>query len=52
MEILSGELNLKLSQVNGSLMDIIQVQITRAIISDFNDRLMPEIQGAMGTLSS
>ena len=48
----SGELNLRLSQVTDSLMNILQVQITRAINSAINDRVIPEIQNAMCTLSS
>ena len=49
--MLSEELNLKLSQVKDSLMNILQVQITRVINSAINDIVMPEIQNAMGTLS-
>ena len=52
MEMLSGELNLRLSQVKDSLMNILQVQISRAINSAINDRVIPEIQNAMDTLSS
>ena len=52
MEILSEELNLRLSQVTDSIMNILQVQITRAINSAINDEVIPEIQKAMGTLSS
>ena len=52
MEKLSGELNLMLSQVKDSLMIILQVQISRAINSAINDRVIPEIQKAMGRLSS
>ena len=44
MEMLSGKLNLRLSQVKDSLMNILQVQIC--------SRLIPEIQNAMGTLFS
>ena len=36
MEILSEELNLRLSQVTDSLMNILQVQITRTINSAIN----------------
>ena len=52
MGMLSGELNLRLSQVKDSLMNILQVQISRAINSAINDRVIPEIQNAMDTLSS
>ena len=52
MEMLSGELNLRLSQVRDTLMIILRVQISRAIKSAINDRVIPEIQNAMGTLSS
>ena len=52
MEMLSEELNLKLSQVKDSLMNILQVQITRMIKFAINDRVIPEIQNAMGTLTS
>ena len=52
MEMLSEELKFKLSQVKDSLMNILQVQITRVINSAINDRVIPEIQNAMGTLSS
>ena len=44
MEMLSGKLNLRLSQVKDSLMNILQVQIC--------SRGIPEIQNAMGTLFS
>ena len=52
MELLSEELNLRLSQVTDSLMNFLQVQITRAINSAINDKMVPEIQYIMGTLSS
>ena len=52
MEMLSAELNIRLSQVKGSLMNILQVQISRAINSAINDRVIPEIQNAMVTLFS
>ena len=52
MEILSEELNLRLSQVKDSLMKLLQVDITRVINSAIHDRVIPEIQTAMGTLSS
>ena len=52
MEMLSEELNLRLSQVTDLLMNILQVQITRTIISAINYRVIPELQNAMGTLSS
>ena len=54
MELLSGEMNLSemLYQVKDSLMNILQVQISRAINSAINDRVIPEIQKALGTLSS
>ena len=44
METLSGELSLKLSQVIGSLMNILQAQISRAINSAIIDSVIPEIQ--------
>ena len=50
--MLSEELNLGLSQVTDSLMNILQVQITRTINSAINDRVIPVLQNAMGTLSS
>ena len=50
--MLSEELNLRLSQVADSLMNILQVQITKAINSAINNSVIPEIQNAMGTLSS
>ena len=52
MELLSEELNLRLTQVTVSLMNFLQVQITRAINSAINDKMVPEIQNIMGTLSS
>ena len=52
MEMLSEELTLRLSQVADSLMNILQVQITKAINSAINNSVIPEIQNAMGTLSS
>ena len=52
IEMLSEELNLRLSQVADSLMNILQVQITKAINSAINNSVIPEIQNAMGTLSS
>ena len=42
--MLSGKLNIRLSQVKDSLMNILQVQIC--------SRVIPEIQNAMGMLSS
>ena len=45
MEMLSGELK-------DLLMNILQVQIIRAIHSAVNDRVIPEIQSILGTLSS
>ena len=51
MELLSEELNLRLSQMTDSLMNFLQVQITRAINSAINDKMVPEIQNIMGTLS-
>ena len=48
----SLRLNLRLSQVADSLMNILQVQITKAINSAINNSVIPEIQNAMGTLSS
>ena len=52
MEMLSEELSLRLSQVADPLMNILQVQITKAINSAINNSVIPEIQNAMGTLSS
>ena len=52
MEMLSEELNLRLSQVTDSLMNILRVQITRTINSAINNRVIPELRNAMGTLSS
>ena len=52
IEMLSGKSNLRLSQMKDSLMNILQVQISRAISSAINGRVIPEIQNAMGTLSS
>ena len=52
MELLSEEMNLRLSQVTDSLMNFLHVQITRAINSAINDEIVPEIQNIMGTLSS
>ena len=51
-EMLSRDLNLRLSQVKNSLMNILQVQLNKAINSAINCRVIPEIQTAMGTLSS
>ena len=48
MELLSEELNIRLSQVTDSLMNFLQVQITRAINSAINDKMVPEIQNIMG----
>ena len=42
--MLSEELNLRLSQVADSLMNILQVQITKAINSAINNSVIPEIQ--------
>ena len=39
MELLSEELNLRLSQVTDSLMNFLQVQITRTINSAINDKM-------------
>ena len=50
--MLSEELNLGLSQVTDSLMNILQVQITRTINSAINDRVIAVLQNAMVTLSS
>ena len=50
--MLSEELNPMLSQVADSLMNILQVQITKAINSAIKNGVIPEIQNAMGTLSS
>ena len=52
MELSSGELNLLLSPVKDSLMNILQVLMNRAISSAINGRVIPEIQNAIGTLSS
>ena len=52
MEMLSEELNLRLFQVADSLMNILQVQITEVINSAINNKVIPAIQNAMGTLSS
>ena len=52
MEMLSEELNPRISQVKDSLMKMLRVQITRVINSAINDRVMQEIQNAMGTLTS
>ena len=52
MEMFLGELNLRLSQVKDSLMIIIRIQISRVINSAMNDRVIPEIENSMGTLSS
>ena len=50
MEMLSEELNLRLSQVIDSLMNILQVQISRAITSVINDRMIPEKQNNMSSM--
>ena len=50
--MLLEELNLRLPQVADSLMNILQVQITKAIISAINNSVIQEIQIAMCTLSS
>ena len=50
--MLSEELNLGLSQETDSLMNILQVQITRTINSAINDRVISVLQNAMVTLSS
>ena len=42
MELLSEELNLRLSQVTHSLMNFLQVQITRTINSAINDKMAPK----------
>ena len=47
MELLSEKLNLRLSQVTDSLMNILQLQITRTINSAINDRVIPELQNAV-----
>ena len=52
MEMLSEELNIRLSQVADSLMNILKVQITKAINSAINNSVIPEIQNAIVTLSS
>ena len=52
METLSGELNLRLSQVIDSLMNMLQAHISRAISSAIKGRVIPKIQSIMGMLSS
>ena len=42
IEILSGELNARLSQEMDSLMSMMQTQITRTFSSASNDRVIPE----------
>ena len=50
MEMLSEEMNLRLSQVIDSLFNILQVQLSRAINSVINDRMIPEIQSIMSSM--
>ena len=49
--MLSTELNLRLSQVKDSLMNILQLQIRCAINSVYSDRVIPETQNIMGSMS-
>ena len=51
MEMLSEKLNLRLSQVIDSLMNILQVEISRAFNSAINDRVISEIQKVFRSMS-
>ena len=50
IEIISGEMNARLSQDIDSLMDTKQEQINRAISPAINDRVLPEIMNIFGNL--
>ena len=50
IEILSSEMNTRLSQEMDSLMNLMQTQINRAISSAINDRVLHDIQSIMGNL--
>ena len=52
METFSKGINMSLSQEIDSLMTVMHSQINRAISSAVSDRVIPEIQNIMGTLSS
>ena len=52
IEILSSEMNARLSQEIYSLINAMQTQIKTAISSAINDRVLPEIQNIMGSLPS
>ena len=52
MEILSIEINMRLSKKLDSLMSMMHSQINRAISSAISDGVNPEIQNIMGSLSS
>ena len=51
METLSNEINMRFSHEMYSLMSMMHSQINRAINSAINDRIIPEIQNIMGSLS-
>ena len=48
--VLSDEMNARFTREMDSTMDLIQSQISRAISSAINDRVIPEIQSIMGIL--
>ena len=52
VEIFSNEINMKLSQGMNSLMNMMDSQIDRATSSALSDRVIPEIQNFMGSLST
>ena len=52
METFLNEINLRLSQEMDSLVTMMHSQINRAISSAISDRVIPEIQNIMGTMSS
>ena len=47
-KILSDEMNARFSREMDSMMDLMQSEINRAISSDINDRVIPEIQSLIG----
>ena len=51
MDKLSGEMHLKLTQEMDSMMNMIYMQINRAISSAINDKVIPEIQNKVDSFS-
>ena len=50
INMLSGEMNARMSREMEAMMDLIQNQISRAINSAISERILPEIQNMVGNL--